>query len=213
MGDLDRLGRSDRPDRHARHDLVRRDPRGGRDSARRLCRDLVRPGGLIGSVTAQAAAATGLLPGTPVIAGGGDGQCAGTGAGVLTPGRAYVNLGTAMVSGHLWPALRCTTVLVPHRNGDCRGGLYLRDLLALGHLPGRLADARAARRSRSGRRRFPRARGRGRDEPGRRRRSGLPALLAGLHDPHWDNAARGVHGRPVGLLAPRRHLPGCCWKA
>ena len=39
-------------------------------------------------------------PDTPVIAGGGDGQCAGTGAGVLrSPGRAYINLGTAVVSG------------------------------------------------------------------------------------------------------------------
>jgi len=33
------------------------------------------------------------------VAGGGDGQCAGTGANVMTPGRAYVNLGTAVVSG------------------------------------------------------------------------------------------------------------------
>jgi xylulokinase len=62
---------------------------------------LVPPGGAIGTVTAAAAAATGLRAGTPVIAGGGDGQCAGTGAGVAAdrPGRAYVNLGTALVSG------------------------------------------------------------------------------------------------------------------
>jgi xylulokinase len=62
---------------------------------------LVTPGEQSGAVTAAAAAATGLKPGTPVIAGGGDGQCAGTGAGVSAdhPGRAYVNLGTALVSG------------------------------------------------------------------------------------------------------------------
>jgi xylulokinase len=37
----------------------------------------------------------------PVIAGGGDGQCAGTGAGISAtrPNRAYINLGTALVSG------------------------------------------------------------------------------------------------------------------
>jgi xylulokinase len=62
---------------------------------------LVEPGAEIGAVSAAAAAATGLKAGTPVIAGGGDGQCAGTGAGVSAaePGRAYVNLGTAVVSG------------------------------------------------------------------------------------------------------------------
>jgi xylulokinase len=62
---------------------------------------LVAPGGQTGEVTAAAAEQTGLEPGTPVIAGGGDGQCAGTGAGVSAdrPGRAYVNLGTAVVSG------------------------------------------------------------------------------------------------------------------
>jgi xylulokinase len=62
---------------------------------------LVAPGLQTGEVTAAAAAATGLKAGTPVIAGGGDGQCAGTGAGVSAdhPSRAYVNLGTALVSG------------------------------------------------------------------------------------------------------------------
>jgi sugar (pentulose or hexulose) kinase len=62
---------------------------------------LVVPGDQSGEVSAEAAAATGLKAGTPVIAGGGDGQCAGTGAGVSAdrPGRAYVNLGTAVVSG------------------------------------------------------------------------------------------------------------------
>ena len=34
-----------------------------------------------------------------MVAGGGDGQAAGLGTGVLRPGRAYLNLGTASVSG------------------------------------------------------------------------------------------------------------------
>lgn len=61
--------------------------------------ELFRPGEVIGEVSAAAAAATGLKPGTPVIAGGGDGQCAGAGAGITAPGRAYINMGTAVVSG------------------------------------------------------------------------------------------------------------------
>jgi sugar (pentulose or hexulose) kinase len=60
---------------------------------------LTRPGMRMGEVTHVAAAFTGLSTGTPVIAGGGDGQCASTGAGVTSPGSAYINLGTAVVSG------------------------------------------------------------------------------------------------------------------
>ena len=71
--------------------------------AARLTREqlprLHRPGEIMGEVTAEAAKLTGLKPGTPVIAGGGDGQCAGTGANTFLEGRAYVNLGTAAVSG------------------------------------------------------------------------------------------------------------------
>ncbi|MEZ5932064.1 MAG: FGGY-family carbohydrate kinase [Alphaproteobacteria bacterium] len=57
------------------------------------------PGSVLGEVHAAAAEATGLPSGTPVVAGGGDGQAAGLGTGVLGPGRAYLNLGTASVSG------------------------------------------------------------------------------------------------------------------
>jgi len=58
-----------------------------------------RPGSVLGEVRMSAAEATGLPEGTPVVAGGGDGQAAGLGTGVLGPGRAYLNLGTASVSG------------------------------------------------------------------------------------------------------------------
>jgi sugar (pentulose or hexulose) kinase len=63
--------------------------------------DLTAPGTPTGTLGAAAAEATGLPRGLPVIAGGGDGQCAGTGAGVSAdrPRRAYINLGTALVSG------------------------------------------------------------------------------------------------------------------
>ena len=61
--------------------------------------ELFRPGHVMGEVTSGAARLTGLKPGTAVIAGGGDGQCAGAGANNFLEGRAYVNLGTAAVSG------------------------------------------------------------------------------------------------------------------
>lgn len=61
------------------------------------------PGTLLGVVTAEASRQTGLLAGTPVIAGAGDGQSSGLGTNCVAPGRAYVNLGTAIVSG-VWSA-------------------------------------------------------------------------------------------------------------
>ncbi len=50
---------------------------------------------VVGEVTPEAAAATGLCAGTPVVIGGGDGACAGVGAGVIDPGQAYCNIGTS----------------------------------------------------------------------------------------------------------------------
>jgi xylulokinase len=57
------------------------------------------PGTRIGNITQEAAGQTGLLPGTPIFAGGGDGQCAGLGTACTTSEQAYINLGTAVVSG------------------------------------------------------------------------------------------------------------------
>ena len=61
--------------------------------------DPAGPGQVLGAVTADAAAATGLRGGTLVAAGGGDGQLAGLGVNALAPGTAYLNLGTAVVAG------------------------------------------------------------------------------------------------------------------
>ena len=57
------------------------------------------PGTKIGSVAEDAAKKTGLLPATPIYAGGGDGQCAGLGTACITSDQAYINMGTAVVSG------------------------------------------------------------------------------------------------------------------
>jgi xylulokinase len=54
---------------------------------------------VIGAVNKSAANLTGLAPDTPVVAGGGDGQAAGLGVNALGGGRAYLNLGTAVVGG------------------------------------------------------------------------------------------------------------------
>lgn len=61
--------------------------------------ELVPPGQIIGHLSETAAAATGLPAGLPLVAGAGDGQCAGLGANAIGQGRAYLNMGTAVVSG------------------------------------------------------------------------------------------------------------------
>lgn len=50
---------------------------------------------VIGYITCEASRDTGLLVGTPVICGGGDGSCAGVGVGCVTPGSAYNCLGSS----------------------------------------------------------------------------------------------------------------------
>lgn len=62
---------------------------------------LVEPGAILGTLTDEAARSTGLPLGLPLIAGAGDGQAAGLGAGIEGAGRAYLNLGTALVCGVL----------------------------------------------------------------------------------------------------------------
>jgi sugar (pentulose or hexulose) kinase len=59
----------------------------------------VPPGTVIGTVSATASRTTGLDRDTLVVAGGGDGQTAALGANITKPGLAYLNLGTAVVSG------------------------------------------------------------------------------------------------------------------
>ncbi|CAH0118362.1 MULTISPECIES: xylulokinase [unclassified Paenibacillus] len=50
---------------------------------------------VIGEVTAEAAAATGLKQGTSVVIGGGDGCCAAAGAGVMNEGESFNCIGTS----------------------------------------------------------------------------------------------------------------------
>ena len=50
---------------------------------------------VVGELTASAAAELGLVPGIPVVAGAGDGLCAGVGAGSVRPGLTYNYLGSS----------------------------------------------------------------------------------------------------------------------
>ena len=60
---------------------------------------LLQPGAVAGELTAEAAVELGLSKNLPVVVGAGDGQSAGLGCNVTRPGRAYLNIGTGVVSG------------------------------------------------------------------------------------------------------------------
>jgi xylulokinase len=55
---------------------------------------LVPATAIVGKLGHVAAEKLGLPDGVPIVAGGGDGQCAAVGAGVVVPGRVMVNIGT-----------------------------------------------------------------------------------------------------------------------
>lgn len=67
------------------------------DIDRRLLPDIVDPLDVVGTVGEEAARATGLPAGTPIVAGAGDQAAASLGAGVVEPGQAFDSAGTACV--------------------------------------------------------------------------------------------------------------------
>lgn len=93
--------------------------------------EAVRPGTVIGVVSESAAEVSGLSRNTLVVAGGGDGQAAGLGVNALGGGRAYLNLGTAVVGGIYSREYR--TGKEWRTMGSCSGeGYYLETSLRAG---------------------------------------------------------------------------------
>jgi len=58
-----------------------------------------QPGEMVAFLSDSVAISLGLPPGIKLVAGGGDGQCAGLGAGVAEAGIGYLNLGTGLIAG------------------------------------------------------------------------------------------------------------------
>jgi xylulokinase len=147
--------------------------------------ELCEPGSEIGRVTQSVAARCGLPADLPVIAGAGDGQCAGLGAGIVAPGRAYLNLGTAVVSGVLaqdYRIDRAFRTLYGAAPGtyfletDLKGGTFILSWLAERLLDRTLSDLEAEARK------LP---------------PGADGLLLvpywnGVMNPYWDDDASGI---------------------
>ena len=156
---------------------------------------------VIGQVTSEAAAETGLLAGTPVVIGGGDGACATVGAGSVAPGDAYNYIGSSswiavtaerplydpqmrtFTYAHLDPEL-----YFPTGTMQCAGGAFdWLERLLRGESETRLYDELNVAAAGV--------------EPGAKGLLFLPYLI-GERSPHWNPLARGVflglamsHGR------------------
>ncbi|MGQ9489774.1 MAG: xylulokinase [Anaerolineae bacterium] len=157
---------------------------------------------VIGHVTAEAARLTGLVPGTPVVIGGGDGACATVGAGAVVPGDAYAYIGSSAWMGGVAerplfdPEMR--TFNLAHLDPQlyfplgamqaAGGALDWFERLLRGEADGRLYDDLAAAAATV--------------PPGANGLLFLPYLM-GERSPYWDPGARGAfiglsmaHGRP-----------------
>jgi xylulokinase len=175
---------------------------------------LVEVGSQVGAVTANASEATGISAGTPLFAGAGDGQCAGLGAGITGLDTAYLNLGTAMVSGVCSPryqtslAYRTLFAAYPGHfqlETDLKGGTFTLNWLASTILGASSPSERLAALEREAVDLDPGV-------------DGLYCVpyFCGVMNPYWDDSAggtfvglRGSHG-PAHLY--RAILEGLCFE-
>lgn len=157
---------------------------------------LFAPGSPIATLRPEAAGALGLDARVVVVAGAGDGQAAGLGAGVVEAGHAYLNVGTAVVAGVPSPHYRVSrgfrTLYAADGEGylletDLKGGTLTFDWLA-DRLLGRGAIEGGEERTRTLAALEAKAASL---PPGA---NGLMALpyWAGVMSPHWDDDAGGA---------------------
>jgi xylulokinase len=149
----------------------------------------VEPGAHLGVVAHDAALVSGLPAGTPVIAGAGDGQCAGLATDCARPGRAYLNLGTAIVSGvwspHYAYALDWRTLISASGDGYLLETVQRSGAFTINWFRGTFGFAAASATDLAELERGAAALSPGAD--------GLVMLpyLSGCMNPHWDPDARG----------------------
>jgi xylulokinase len=148
------------------------------------------PGSLLGEVSDAAAKVTGLPAGTPVFAAGGDGQLAGLGTDCTNSKRAYINLGTAVVSGVWSPDYAYSkawrTEIAAQGEGyileNClRSGAFLINWFVDQFTPQGRGDPAVFEKLEAAASELPIG------------ADGLMALpyWSGVMDPHWDTSARG----------------------
>jgi len=157
---------------------------------------LIPSGSVAGPILPQVSLATGIPAGTPVVLTAGDGQAAALGAGVHSLDRAYLNLGTAIVSGTVGSrllidrAFRTMSGALPSTflfESDLKGGTFTIDWLCSTVLRNAASPAELEREADA----IP---------------AGSEGLLllpyfAGVMNPFWDDDASGAF---IGLRGSHR---------
>jgi xylulokinase len=168
--------------------------------------ELVEPGAVLGALDPRVAGDVGLSPGLPLVAGAGDGQAAGLGAGIAETGRAYLNLGTAIVSGVLSREYRTSDAFrtlygcapgTYFLETDLKGGTFTLDWLARTLLGATDVASRLDELEREAESLPPGAEG-----------LLLVPYFNGVMNPYWDDSASGV---VIGLTG--RHGPAHIYRA
>jgi xylulokinase len=168
--------------------------------------ELVEPGYLIGPLTERALLETGLPDHVMVYAGAGDAQLAGLGAGVIQPGKGFIELGTAISAGivvdryEIDNAFRTLHFAIPGRyclETTVRGGMITLWWL-IDHLLGAKTRSKTMRDLETQARRVV---------PGS---DGLVTIpyWNGVMNPYWDDEARGAF---IGLTP--RHRPAHLYRS
>ncbi len=151
--------------------------------------ELVAVGAPLGLLSDEVSTHVNLPKGIRVYAGSGDGQAAALGAGLLAPGRAYLNLGTAVVAGTVTPRYQVDrafrTLFAAHPGhfcleSDLKGGTFSVTWLTERLLG--LTGKEALRELERGAAALP---------PGSDGLVFLP-YLCGVMNPHWDDDATGL---------------------
>lgn len=149
---------------------------------------LARPGTVTGHVTPQASAHTGLPEGLPLIAAGGDGQCAGLGVDAAREGVVYLNLGTALITGAWAPdpmiSLNWRTMTSPTGNGYFLEGCQRAGAFLLNWFVDTFAGGREDPSV------FSRLEAEAAKIPVGSEGVTVCPYLTGCMDPHWDTGAR-----------------------
>ena len=157
----------------------------------------VAPGTPTGEATEAAAAATGLRRGTRVIAGGGDGQCAGAGVGVGAPASPMSIWGLLSSPAATEPITPTIARSAPRSRSRTR--LHLRDLPALRHVlvhrrPREMFQAETTRL----RDLLPKLEAEAAAEPIGAGGVGLAPDWQACTTRHWDSVARGTSPANLG---------------
>ncbi len=153
--------------------------------------ELHPPGTELGVLQKSVAQSTGLPDGMPIFAAGGDGQCAGLGTNCTSSERAYINLGTAIVSGVWSPKYLYNTSWRTELAAQGEGYIFENCLRSGAFLINWFVD-QFVTHGKATSADFEKLEAAASELPVGSNGVLVQPYFSGVMDPHWDISARGV---------------------